>query len=185
MDEQSEALARRVADRARAHFESGEFYCAEAILLAVNQEFGAGLDPRTARSLAVGLGEGLGQAGCMCGALSGGVLSVSLLLAATLSPDAVRAASRELHDRFKKSGGSTCCRVLTKPVKNDPAKHFANCAELTHHGGLLAARLILERLPEAARLAVLHGRPTPPIRKPSALSRFLRRLADRLERTRD
>jgi C_GCAxxG_C_C family probable redox protein len=171
----SDVLIHALAEKAEALFLSREMYCAESIMTVLNEGLGGGLDREQARGLAMGFGEGLGRAGCICGALAGAVMATSWFLSRSLSPKAVREASRVLHERFKEDHGSSCCRVLTKPVKAVPAKHFAKCSGLTRYGTELAARLILERLPELAS-----GAQHPHHRRGSRLASLLRRLADKL-----
>jgi C_GCAxxG_C_C family probable redox protein len=176
MQEQREDLARDVAAKAQALFDSKQMLCADAVMSAVNEGFGGGLDPDLARSLAAAYGSGLGGAGCLCGAVNGAALGLALILAGSLPPGEVRKAARELHDRFRQQHGSTCCRVLTKAVKADKAGHLAHCSGLTRSGAHLAASIILDRCPEAAGRAdkkALAGRR-------SRLGILLRRLADRL-----
>lgn len=167
-------LVQSMADRAEALFANREMYCGEAIMTALNEGLGGGLEHEQARGLAIGFGEGIGKAGCLCGALGGAVLAASWFLSRGLDPQEVRDAAREVHDRFKKEHGSSCCRVLIKHVKTDPPKHFAQCTGLTRKGAELAARVILSRLPELASGAA-------PPRKPSRLASLLRRLAAAVE----
>lgn len=169
-------IARTLAARAEELFLNREMYCAEAIVTVLNEGFGGGLERERARGLAMGFGEGLGKAGCVCGALSGAVLAVSWFLSSSLSPAKVREAARGVHDAFKKEHGSSCCRVLTKHVKAEPARHFSQCAGLTRMGAEIAARTILEHMPELARHHLRHV----PRRKRSRAAALLRRLADRL-----
>lgn len=171
----NDTLINALAERAEALFLNREMYCAESIMTVLNEGLGGGLDREQARGLAMGFGEGLGKAGCICGALAGAVMATSWFLSRSLPPKEVREASRALHERFKADQGSSCCRVLSKPFKAVPAKHFAKCSGLTRYGAELAARLILERLPELARGAEHH-----PIRRNSRLASLLRRLADKL-----
>jgi len=168
--------ARAVADKAQALFDSKEMLCAEAVLSAVNEGLGGGLDPELARSLAQAFGSGLGGAGCLCGAVNGAALSLALVLSKALPPAEVRKASKELHDRFKELHGSTCCRVLTKKLKADPAGHLAHCSGLSRSGAGLAVSIILDRLPELAAGADVKAL----ARRRSRLGSLLRRLADRL-----
>ena len=176
MHKNPEVIAEAVAAKAKALFDSKEALCADAIMRAVNEGLGGGLDPDTAKSLAVAFGNGLGGAGCLCGAVSGAALSLSCILSKTLPPYQVRKAGRELHDRFKEKHGSTCCRVLTKKVKADPKAHLAHCAGLTESGARMAVSIILDHLPELAAGAD----PKALAKKRSALGAILRRLADRL-----
>lgn len=169
-------LVKTLADRAETLFANREMYCGEAIMTALNEGLGGGLPPEQARGMAMGFGEGIGKAGCLCGALGGAVLAASWFLSRGLDPRQVRDATGDLHDRFKQASGSSCCRVLTKPVKDDPARHFAKCTGLTRRGAELAARVILERMPELAC-----GESAAPRRKPSRLASLLRRLAAAVE----
>lgn len=66
---ETEAVA-ALARKARALFESKEVLCAEAVLLALNEGLGGGLDPDRAKGLAMGYGNGMGGSGCACGALT-------------------------------------------------------------------------------------------------------------------
>jgi len=172
----NEEFIAQLADRAESLFQNREMYCSEAIMAALCEGLGGGLDRERARGLAMGFGEGLGQAGCVCGALSGAVLAVSWFLSGTMPPAKVRQAAKDVHDAFKKTNGSSCCRVLTKHVKAEPAKHFSQCTGLTRMGGELAARTILAHRPELAGQAA--GAPAAP--RGSKLASLLRRLADRL-----
>jgi C_GCAxxG_C_C family probable redox protein len=173
------SIAKAAGERAEALFQSREMYCAEAIMTAVCEALPGGLDPDSAGGLAAGFGEGLGGAGCVCGALAGAALAVSWHLRA-LPARAAREASRELHGRFTAENGSACCRVLTRPVKAIPAMRFAKCAGLTRFGAEEAVRIILERLPGLAG-----GAPLATARRSSLLSSLLSRLASLLRRLAD
>lgn len=162
-----------LSDKAEQLFLNREMYCSEAILAALNEGLGGGLERERARGLAMGFGEGVGKAGCVCGALAGAVLAASWFLSGRMPSKQVREVARSLHDAFKRQSGSACCRVLIKPVKAEPAKHFAQCAGLTRLGAELAARAILEHAPELARGHVPH-------RRSSRMASLLRRLADRI-----
>ncbi|MFP5238831.1 MAG: C-GCAxxG-C-C family protein [Acidobacteriota bacterium] len=168
----------RIADVAKELFLSREMYCAEAIFCALNEALGGGLERERARGLAMGFGQGLGEAGCACGAMSGAVLAASWFLAGHMPPAEVRRVSRGIHDSFKGAHGSACCRVLTKHVKGKRDEHFTHCAGLTRAGAEIAARAILEHRPELAR----RGGAAPKSRRGSRAkaAALLRRLADKL-----
>ncbi len=173
-----EVLIGNIADVAKGLFLSREMYCAEAIFCALNDALGGGLPRERARGLAMGFGQGLGEAGCACGAMSGAVLAASWFLSGKLPSAEVRRVSREIHDRFKGAHASSCCRVLTKHVKGKPKEHFSHCAGLTRAGAEIAARAILERLPELAGHGGAARKSRVGIRAKAAT--LLRRLADRL-----
>jgi C_GCAxxG_C_C family probable redox protein len=62
-----------------------------------------------------GYGGGLGQAGCMCGALSASVGVLGFFKGRKSTEDdrsVIYKLSRSFHDRFEEEFGATCCRVL-------------------------------------------------------------------------
>jgi C_GCAxxG_C_C family probable redox protein len=154
-----EELLEAVNRRARNLYVTHQLFCSEAILVTLNHGFGGGLSEDMAIRLASTLPEGLGGSGCLCGALSGGVLALGLFLGRDRlggkDKNNALLASKTLHDLFKERYGSICCRVLSKKVKQDPKAHFRQCADLTAVGAELAARLILERRPELVEQADL------------------------------
>jgi C_GCAxxG_C_C family probable redox protein len=146
-------LAETGGQEAEEFFRNRTHMCADGVLEALNKRLGGGLDERTLRNLTAALPNGVGGAGCVCGALSGGLLAVGLMLGqdeATPRKD-IRAAGRRLHAAFTKTAGAACCRTLTKKVKTDPKAHFDHCAGLTRLGAELAAGIILEMRPELAQ----------------------------------
>lgn len=154
--EREEAMVRRIRSRAENLFRTRQYHCAEAVLLALNGGFDAGLSERHAVALASGLPVGVGGSGCMCGALSGAILATGLLLGGDRphrNRSRVRRASAALHDRFKAAHGSTCCRVLTRKGKTEGHARFDRCASFTGDGAEFAARLALEHRPELAERA--------------------------------
>ncbi|MCB2192776.1 MAG: C-GCAxxG-C-C family protein [Deltaproteobacteria bacterium] len=144
-----------VGAKAQELFFNGRMLCAPAVLTALNQGLGGKLDQAVVNNLTAGLVEGLGGAGCLCGAVAGACMGLGLFLGAGKeggrSSRRVAAASHELHDAFKAERGSTCCRVLSKKVKHDKKAHFAQCAELSGLAAELACRALLEQRPELAQ----------------------------------
>ncbi len=92
------------------------YNCAESVLRAFRDRYGLALDGDALR-IASGFGGGLGQAGCMCGALAGAVMVLGLLQGRT-SPDQSRdpiyGSARELHGLFAGRFGATCCRAVNR-----------------------------------------------------------------------
>jgi C_GCAxxG_C_C family probable redox protein len=151
LDEEKEAIVSQLRNRARNLYETRELLCAEAVLVALNQGLGGGLTRNQAIAMAAPFCIAMGDSGCMCGALSGAVMASGLFLG-NGSPYRyrlqMRCGSRKLHDDFKAVHGATCCRVLSRKVKDDKKAHFQQCADLTAHATEMAARLILEERPE-------------------------------------
>ncbi|EPR43696.1 C_GCAxxG_C_C family protein [Desulfovibrio sp. X2] len=149
-----------VRRRAQGLYHERELLCSEAVLVAVNEIFSCGLTREQAVGMSAALPVGLGGQGCLCGALSGAAVALGLLLsspgpslARPLSRKAVREASAALHERFTKSHGAACCRVLTKAVKKDKRAHFEQCEGLTSWAAAEVARLALELRPSLEQVA--------------------------------
>ncbi len=144
-------LLELIRGKAANLFASGELLCAPAVLVTLNSALQGGLSDKQAKALAAALPEGMGGAGCTCGALSGAQLALGLFLGGKASWRKMAPMARELHDLFKQSFGSTCCRVLSKKVHHDPKAHLAHCTSLTGEAAAQAAQVILAVKPELAR----------------------------------
>lgn len=131
----------RARQKAEDMYRSGEFLCSEAILLVANEFLGKPM-PDEIVKLASGFPVGIGTAGCVCGAISGGVMALGLKYGRT-NPGAktpgMFEASRELHDRFKARRKSTCCRVLIRKFQMGSPEHIQQCTKIT---GEVAADVI-------------------------------------------
>ena len=157
LDHRGEALVKKIRQRTENLFITGQLMCSEAVLTVLNQGLIGGLAPEIAVRITSGLPEGFGRSGCTCGALSAGIIALGLFLGRNgpgiLNNRRVYAASRELHERFKTTFGSTCCRVLTKNIELGTKHHFKFCAR---HAGEISdqtARIILDQEPERLELA--------------------------------
>jgi C_GCAxxG_C_C family probable redox protein len=147
----AEALIGRIRDHARNLYEAKQLLCTEAVVSAMNHGLNGGLSDAQATAMAAPFSVAMGESGCLCGALSGAVLSSGLLLGQKhpyCHRQAMRAASRQLHDAFKAANGATCCRALSKKVRHDKKAHFQQCSGLTAQAAEMAARLVLEKRPE-------------------------------------
>lgn len=127
--------------------------CAEAVLGGVLQA--AGQDcPLAVRRLASAFGRGMGGAGCACGALVGGQMAIGAFFGRASEsgsvPEPCQEASRQLHNRFKKENGATCCRILHKGLPFGTDEQFSSCCERSRKAAKIAAQLIAET---AAKLA--------------------------------
>jgi C_GCAxxG_C_C family probable redox protein len=115
-----EGVAEKVAIEAEGFYRSGKMHCAEAVLMAIRNNFRPEM-PATVVEVASGFGGGSGT-GCLCGAVAGGTMALGLVL-----PEEKRTVKRltqELHHWFKGEYGATCCKVILQ--RNGKA-----CAELT------------------------------------------------------
>jgi C_GCAxxG_C_C family probable redox protein len=144
-------LLEMIRDKAANLFESGELLCAPAVLVTLNSTFNGGLADKQARALAAALPEGMGGAGCTCGALSGAQMALGLFMGDNTPWRKMAPPAQEMHDLFKDRFGSTCCRVISKKVKHDPKAHKAFCVELTGQAASMSAGIILAAKPDLAQ----------------------------------
>ncbi|HEX3033102.1 MAG TPA: C-GCAxxG-C-C family protein [Bacillota bacterium] len=131
--------------KAGGYFKEG-YNCAEATLKAANELLDLGLAPGMEKMATV-FGGGMGQAGCVCGALVGGNMALGLMKGRTsTAQDRMPAyqAAKELHDRFKEKFGSTCCRVLNPGADYESVDHKKRCLKYTGNGAGLVLEYLLE-----------------------------------------
>ena len=124
--------------------------CAETVVVALNHGFSGGLTEKQTIAVAAPFSMAMGESGCLCGALSGAVMACGLLLGndqAYRHRRDMRESARALHDAFKATYGSTCCRVLSQKVRLDKKARFEQCADVTATTVELAARLVLAKRP--------------------------------------
>lgn len=165
---EAEATVEKLKRQAENLFETRALLCAEAVMVTLNEAFDGSLSEEEAINLGSTFCMGVGNAGCMCGALAGGLASVGMFTGkgrlATSNAHA-RECGKDLHDAFVRNHKTTCCRSLTRHVKDDSAKHFAQCTMLTGNATELAARIII-----AERSGIIFEKP---VRKPLSNAQVL------------
>src|SRR5512142_2073574 len=112
MEDTTAAALERVAARSEALFRQGLF-CAESVLMAIAEEHGiqSSLLPR----IATGFCSGVARTGGMCGAVSGGVMAISLVHGRDDekgTADAAYGCVRDFVTRFEAQFGSSNCFEL-------------------------------------------------------------------------
>lgn len=118
---------------AENYYRNGQWLCSEAVVTVVNDMLGRPLPPECVK-MASGFPVGIGSSGCTCGALTGGVMALGLAFGRTDPGDenaAILKLSGELHDWFKTTFGSTCCRILVKKVEFGSVEHIKQCTHIT------------------------------------------------------
>jgi len=120
--------SRTAGEQAGEYFDQG-YNCAQSVLLAACGECRPDL-----LEIAKSFGAGIGGARCLCGAVSGGVMALSLKGKGRQS-DRLVAAFRQRHR-------STCCSVLSKPYVWKSGEHRANCRTLTTSVAEIVAEII-------------------------------------------
>jgi C_GCAxxG_C_C family probable redox protein len=137
---------RKIREIAEEYYRSGQYYCSEAIVKTINEEFGLGYPDKVIRC-ASGFPIGMGGAGCSCGAVTGGVMALGMVFGRKDPRDPAvgrcMALSRELHDRFVARHGCACCRSLTRGMILKSPEHLAKCVALTGEVAEETAKIIL------------------------------------------
>lgn len=135
----------KIKSTAEDYYRSGDFYCSEAVVKTIKDAFELAM-PDDVISAASGFPVGMGGAGCTCGALAGGILALGLVFGRTKprdkQVDQAMKLSRELHDIFKKSHKSTCCRKLTRLMIMGSSRQMEQCIALTGQMAQEVARII-------------------------------------------
>ena len=137
-DQEAIEKARRQAEEM---YRSGQFLCSEAVFLVANEYLGRPVPDEMVR-LASGFPVGIGMAGCVCGALSGGVMDLGIKYGRTQAgakAPGMFEASKELHARFVARRKHTCCRKLIRKFDLGSPEHIAQCVAIT---GEVAADVI-------------------------------------------
>jgi C_GCAxxG_C_C family probable redox protein len=143
------ALVDKVRQDAEEYFRSGGFYCSEAIVASVRDN----LEPEMPEALiaaASGFPVGVGRSKCMCGAVSGGVISLGYVFGRTgpstpADPKSVKAlaAANELQQAFRDSHRVLCCSVQTKGMDMASGEHKTQCVAFTGEMAAKTAEIVL------------------------------------------
>lgn len=131
---------------AEEYYRSGQFYCSEAIVKAINDAFGLGY-PESVIRVASGFPIGIGGAGCSCGAVTGGVMALGMVFGRDRPGDPridrCLCLARELHNFFARGHGCLCCRTLTRGMVLKSPEHMQQCIAFTGEVAEETARIIL------------------------------------------
>src|SRR5210317_1202515 len=99
-----EDIIKLVHQRAENLYKNYKLCCSESLLLVLNHGFNGGLTSEQAKQLGAGFCGGMGEAGCTCGALSGAIMGLGLLVGPHakngLGKKKFRTLSKKMHDRF-------------------------------------------------------------------------------------
>ncbi|MGE5398316.1 MAG: C-GCAxxG-C-C family protein [Chitinophagales bacterium] len=139
----------RIKKTAEDYYRNGDFYCSEAIVKTIRDEFELKL-PDEIIAMASGFPVGMGGSGCTCGAVSGGVMALGLFFGRTKAKDEkvdkAMALSKELHDLFKSKHKALCCRKLTRKMTLGSPEHMEQCIAFTGEVAEETARIITREL---------------------------------------
>lgn len=149
----TEISPREVQRVAEKKFKGG-YYCCEALMSAIREEFQLGV-PEEVIAMASGMAVGAGKSGCACGAFNGGVLALGMFFGRTeqkgpTDPKSIKCMelTHELHDWFKGANGKNaiCCRVLTKEFNMGQGEHKEQCIFFTGLCAWKVAQIVCREL---------------------------------------
>lgn len=139
----------QIRNKAEEYYRNGDFYCSESVVKTIRDEFSLPISD-DAIAMASGFPVGIGGAGCICGAVSGGVMAIGMVFGRKEAKDEkvnmAMALSKELHDAFKDKHNITCCRVLTKGMEKGSPEHLKQCIFLTGEVAEETAKIIAREL---------------------------------------
>lgn len=141
----NEEIINEARNKAGNYFKEG-YNCAEAIFLTFREYLAPEIEPEMVK-LVTGFGGGVGESGCMCGALTGSIVALNILKG-RVSKDGDRkdaySCAQEFHDRFVEKFGASCCRALnTHPFES--REHLTTCLKITGNTGKLLMEYLQEK----------------------------------------
>ncbi|HOK62869.1 MAG TPA: C-GCAxxG-C-C family protein [Soehngenia sp.] len=150
-----EELINQVKSEAEGYFQRGEFFCSEAVVRAINNLLGKPYEDNVVK-MASGFPIGIGKSGCLCGAVSGGIMALGMVYGRNYGEkmdDSMFPIAAGLHDFIKDEYGSTCCRVMTRQWAGDnfqSPERKKHCVEITGK----VAEWIADKLIEDGKVVV-------------------------------
>ena len=126
--QQAAAQVDDCATKAGALFDGG-YNCTQAVLQAIS-----GRNDPELLAMAKAFGGGIGASGCLCGAITGGVMALGLKGQGKRSGELVAAFREEFY--------TTCCRGLSKDFRWLSREHKTNCRRVTVATAGMVAKLL-------------------------------------------
>lgn len=150
-----ETLQRVLRNKGENLFEASRFCCSESVLMVLNQGLNGGLTREAALGMGVGFCGGIGEGGCLCGALAGSVMALGLFVGPH-HPDGLnkrdfKELTKTMHEQFQDRFGSTCCKILIKDFAKKCKARRSYCRGITGGAIELVAGLLLRARPELAK----------------------------------
>lgn len=115
-------------EKAGCLFASGH-NCAQAVLEATT-----GINDPQMMQMAKAFGGGIGDSKCLCGAVTGGVMALSL--------KGKGEKAGLLVEEFKMRNRVTCCAALSRNYKWKSKEHLANCRRITEETASMVETLL-------------------------------------------
>jgi len=144
-----EISIRKVKEDAESLYRKGEFFCSEAIVSSIRDNFEIDM-PEEMIAMASGFPIGIGKSKCVCGAVSGGVMCLGYFFGRTKGGDTkvqnTLALANELQESFKNNHKVLCCKILTHGMDMASGEHKEQCISFTGEIAEKAAEIIAREL---------------------------------------
>lgn len=147
-----EVSIKKIRNDAEQLFREGKFYCSEAVVSSIRSNFQLDM-PKEMIAMASGFPVGIGKSKCVCGAVSGGILSIGYFFGRTegSSPNDPKSQktlklANELQQSFKNNHNVLCCKILTKGMDMASGEHKEQCISFTGEIAEKTAEIIVREL---------------------------------------
>ncbi len=140
--------SKKIREDAEAYYNTG-LYCSEAIVASIRENFQLDISEDIVK-VASGFPVGIGGAKCVCGAVSGGIISLGLFFGRFAPGDPkvelCMKLSNELHEYFRGKNKVLCCRILTSKMELGTEEHMSQCTRFTGEIAEKTAQIIAREL---------------------------------------
>lgn len=139
----------KIKNDAEHMFKSGQFYCSEAIMYSIKNNFELDISDKII-AMASGFPVGVGKSKCMCGAVSGGIMALSYFFGREKGGDPKvdknLKLAYELQKSFKDNHKVLCCSILTKDFDMASGEHKKQCIAFTGEMAAKTAEIVVREL---------------------------------------
>jgi len=148
-----EVSIKQVRYDAEEVFRIGGYYCSEAIVSAIRKNFDPNM-PTELIKAASGFPIGVGRSKCMCGAISGAIISLGYFFGSSDSSSAKDGKNQkcmelayEVQESFRKNHqGTLCCHIHVKGMDLLSGEHKKQCVAFTGEMAAKTAEVIAREL---------------------------------------
>jgi len=144
-----EVSIKKIRLDAEAEFRAGNFYCSESIVYSIKKNFDLDM-PDEMIAMASGFPVGIGKSKCVCGAVSGGIISIGYFFGRKKGGDPkvqkTLELANELQESFRKNHGCLCCHVHTRGMDMASGEHKSQCISFTGEVAEKTAEIVVREL---------------------------------------
>lgn len=144
-----EVSIQKIKREAEDAYRRGDFFCSEAIVNAVRDNFELDM-PEEMVAMASGFPVGIGRSKCVCGAVSGGIMTLGYFFGRTKGGDPrvqkTLQLADELQQSFKDNHKHLCCKILTHGMDMASGEHKNQCVAFTGEIAEKLASIIVREL---------------------------------------